>query len=96
MNFKLINILKKIFEQNEKNKENIEKDIELLCGLMIEAANSDGEIDNNEIKKITLVLKNSFNPDFSIESKTIFSSINSSSKPKAIFFLMLSSIINML
>ena len=35
-------------------------DIELLCGLMIEAANSDGEIDNNEIKKIKIVLKNSF------------------------------------
>ena len=33
----------------------INKNLELLCGLMIEAANTDGQIDQNEIKKINSV-----------------------------------------
>ena len=82
----MINILKKIFEQNEKNKENIEKDIELLCGLMIEAANSDGEIDNNEIKKITLVLKNSFEEDPAEISFYLNKAIENRHNSKSLFY----------
>ena len=49
----MIKLLKNILaNQNSiREKEDI-KDLELLCGLMIEAAYTDGEIDKNELKKI--------------------------------------------
>ena len=53
----MINLLKNIL--NSKNstleKEN-SKNLELLCGLMIEAAYTDGQIDESELKKIKLTL----------------------------------------
>ena len=48
----MINILKNFFEDNNKLKKDDINDLEILCGLMIEAANSDGNIDNIEIEKI--------------------------------------------
>ena len=39
------------------------KDLELLCGLMIEAAYTDGQIDKNELNKIKLSLVNTFEED---------------------------------
>tara|TARA_A100000164_G_scaffold126544_1_gene112281 strand:- start:1082 stop:1528 length:447 start_codon:yes stop_codon:yes gene_type:complete len=49
----LIKLLKNIFaNQNSIGEEQDIKDLELLCGLMIEAAYTDGEIDKNELKKI--------------------------------------------
>ena len=49
----MIKLLKNILaNQNSiREKEDI-NDLELLCGLMIEAAYTDGEIDKNELKKI--------------------------------------------
>ena len=38
-------------------------DLHLLCGLMIEAANIDGKIDQGEINKISKVLIEIFNED---------------------------------
>ncbi len=49
----MIKLLKNIFaNQNSIGEEQDIKDLELLCGLMIEAAYTDGEIDKNELKKI--------------------------------------------
>jgi len=60
----LINLLKNIL--NNKNsteeKEDI-KSLELLSGLMIEAAYTDGKIDHNELNKIRLSLINIFDED---------------------------------
>ena len=49
----MINILKNILknESSDEKKEDI-KNLELLTGLMIEAAFTDGQIDDNEINKI--------------------------------------------
>ena len=49
----MINILKNIFknESSDEKKEDI-KNLELLSGLMIESAYTDGQIDDNEINKI--------------------------------------------
>ena len=53
----MINILKNILknESSDEKKEEI-KNLELLSGLMIEAAYTDGQIDDNEINKIKLIL----------------------------------------
>ena len=60
----MINLLKNILSSNNvlENKAD-NKNIELLCGLMIEAAYTDGQIDQNELNKIRLSLINTFNED---------------------------------
>ena len=58
----MLNSLRKIFQQSEQtSKEDIYNDeLELLCGLMIEAAQTDGKIDQEEIDQITDILINTF------------------------------------
>ena len=58
------NLLKNILNNKnfkEDKKENT--DLELLCGLMIEAAYTDGEIDESELNKIKISLVNIFGED---------------------------------
>ena len=61
----MLNLLKNILNiQNSKENNNEDnKDLELLCGLMIEAAYTDGQIDTNELNKIKLSLINIFSED---------------------------------
>ena len=56
----MINILKNFFQANETTNKDTNQNLELLCGLMIEAANSDGKIDRDEINKINFILVNVF------------------------------------
>tara|TARA_X000000950_G_scaffold191535_1_gene231222 strand:+ start:5312 stop:5755 length:444 start_codon:yes stop_codon:yes gene_type:complete len=60
----LINLLKNILnnENLHEDKDN-NKNLELLCGLMIEAAYTDGQIDENELNKIKLSLIDVFAED---------------------------------
>ena len=57
----MLNILKNFFDNKDGDESDINKNLELLCGLMIEAANTDGEIDQNEKEKIYSVLVDVFN-----------------------------------
>ncbi len=60
----MINLLKNILSnQNSETDKYDNKNLELLCGLMIEAAYTDGQIDKNEINKIKLSLINLFSED---------------------------------
>ena len=53
----MINILKNILKNENSNKKKEDtKNLELLSGLMIESAYTDGQIDDNEINKIKLSL----------------------------------------
>ena len=46
--------LKKIFSSDQGiNIENEKNEIDILCGLMIEAANTDGKITQEELNKIS-------------------------------------------
>ena len=57
----MINFLKKILsDQNSSEYKEDNKKLELLCGLMIEAAYSDGQIDESELNKIKTCLINVF------------------------------------
>ena len=60
----MINLLKNILnnQNSQENKDN-NKNLELLCGLMIEAAYTDGQIDTSELNKIKLSLINIFSED---------------------------------
>ena len=60
----MINLLKNILNNQNSTKDKEEnKNIELLCGLMIEAAYTDGQIDEIETNKIKLSLINTFAED---------------------------------
>lgn len=59
----MFNSLKKIFQQNEEISQEHDNELNLLCGLMIEAANIDGKIDIKEVNKISKVLIDIFNED---------------------------------
>ena len=60
----MLQSLRNIFSNNiNKNKEDYNKDIDILAGLMIEAANTDGNISHVEVNKISLSLINIFKED---------------------------------
>ena len=57
----MLQSLRNIFSNNiNQNKEDYNKDIDILAGLMIEAANTDGNISQDEVNKISLSLINIF------------------------------------
>ena len=61
---KLLQSLKNIFAANQSvNIETNIKEIDLLSGLMIEAANTDGEVTQEELNKISHSLINVFKED---------------------------------
>ena len=51
----MFNSLKKIFQQSEEISQKHNNELNILCGLMIEAANMDGKIDMKEVNKISKV-----------------------------------------
>ena len=60
----MIKLLKNILNnQNSLEEKDSNKNLELLSGLMIEAAYTDGQIDEIEINKIKLTLINVFEED---------------------------------
>ena len=59
----MINLLKNILNSQNSQEDNNSKDLELLSGLMIEAAYTDGKVDAGELSKIRLSLINIFSED---------------------------------
>ena len=57
----MINLLKNVLNHKKtKDDEGDSKNLELICGLMIEAAYTDGKIGESELKKIKFSLINVF------------------------------------
>ena len=59
----MLNLLKNILNSQNSKEDNQNKDLELLCGLMIEAAYTDGQIDEIELNKIKISLVKVFDED---------------------------------
>jgi uncharacterized tellurite resistance protein B-like protein len=57
----LFKILKNFFHDNSDVEIKVFSDLHLLCGIMIEAANIDGKIDQIEVNKISKALIEIFN-----------------------------------
>ncbi|MDC0056763.1 TerB family tellurite resistance protein [Alphaproteobacteria bacterium] len=59
----MLNSLKNIFHQAEDVHQDDTDHLHLLSGLMMEAANIDGQVDQQEVNKISKVLINTFHED---------------------------------
>ena len=82
----MINLLKNFFENKEIDKNSKESNLELLCGLMIEAANSDGDIGAEEIKKIRETLTNTFKENPKEIDSVLEQSIQNSNNSKSLYY----------
>ena len=82
----MLNILKNFFENEESAKDTSNDNLKLLSGLMIEAANSDGKIDNKEIQKIHFILINTFEEDPVEVKKCIDEALDNKDNNKSLFY----------
>jgi len=82
----LINLLKNFFENKEIDQNSKDSNLELLCGLMIEAANSDGDIGAEEIKKIRETLINIFKENPQEVDYVLGQSIKNSNNSKSLYY----------
>ena len=83
----MISALKKIFSKPElkPNNNNSNQELELLCGLMVEAANIDGKIDNNELSKIKSSLVNLFNEKIDEIENVINDCVKNVDEPNSLY-----------
>ena len=59
----MLNSLKNLFQQAEKSHQSNTDHLRLLSGLMLEAANIDGHVDQKEVNKISKVLVDTFHEE---------------------------------
>ena len=82
----MLNSIKNIFKksENETQEDNSKKQLSLLCGLMIEAAQVDSKIDQIEIEKISKILTENFQEDQSAVELKLKSSLKEINEPKSL------------
>ena len=82
----MLNSLKNIFKQsnNETEETNSEEELNLLCGLMLEAAQVDGRVDQIEIDRISKTLVEIFQEDQSKVELELQNSLKEIQEPKSL------------
>ena len=79
--------LKNIFSGDKGiNQENQNNEIDILCGLMIEAANTDGKITQEEINEISHSLINVFKEDPKIVEESLNKAFENKDNSKSLYF----------
>ena len=79
--------LKNIFSVDKGvNQENQNNEIDILCGLMIEAANTDGKITQEELNKISNSLINVFKEDPKIVEESLNNAFENKDNSKSLYF----------
>ena len=79
--------LKNIFSSNQDtNLENENNEIDILCGLMIEAANTDGKITQEELNKISHSLINVFKEDPKIVEESLTKAFENKDNSRSLYF----------
>ncbi len=78
--------LKKLFKESDTTSPTSNGDLHLLCGLMIEAANIDGSIDEDEINKISTTLVENFQEDIKEVEKEIKKCLIELNNSKSLYF----------
>ena len=82
----MINSLKNFFIRSEESTETAISDLNILCGIMIEAANIDGTIDQKEIEKIFNFLVDLFEEKPENVQREIDKCINDINNHKSLHF----------
>ena len=79
--------LKNIFSgDQDTNLENENNEIDTLCGLMIEAANTDGKITQEELNKISHSLIHVFKEDSKIVEKSLNKAFENKDNSRSLYF----------
>ena len=82
----MLNILKNFFDKEVDDSKSQNNILELLCGLMIEAAYTDGKIDNEEINKIETVLIEIFEENPQEVKNCLNTSFENRDNSKSLFY----------
>ena len=78
--------IKNLFKDKEANTDLEDKNLELLCGLMIEAAFTDGEIDENELNNIKSSLVNVFEEDLNEVNHILNEALKNKNNSKSLYY----------
>ena len=82
----MLNSLKNFFASDEINQEEENTDIDILSGLMIEAANTDGKITQEELNKISFSLINIFKEDPKIVEESLTKAFANKDNTRSLHF----------
>ncbi len=82
----MLQSLKNIFSNSDITQEKTNEDIDILSGLMIEAANSDGDITQDEINKISDSLINIFKEDPQIVEESLSGALENKDNALSLYF----------
>ena len=83
----MLQYLKNIFAGEQSlNADTENKEIDILSGLMIEAANTDGEITQEELNKISHSLINTFKEDPKVVEASLTKAFANKDNSKSLFF----------
>ena len=83
----MLQSLKKIFAGDQiLNTENENKEIDILSGLMIEAANTDGEVTQEELNKISHSLINVFKEDPKVVEISLTKAFENRDNSKSLYY----------
>ena len=82
----MLQSLKNIFSNSDIAQEKTNEDIDILSGLMIEAANSDGDITQDEINKISDSLINIFKEDPQIVEESLSGALENKDNALSLYF----------
>ena len=83
----MLQALKNIFSNDQNiNQEDQNKEIDILAGLMIEAANTDGKITQEELNKISNSLINIFKEDPKTVEESLTKAFENKDNSKSLYF----------
>ena len=83
----MLKSLKNIFKKNQNTtRKNDIDELTILCGLMIEAANTDGQVTEDEINKISSSLINIFKEEPLEVKKVLIETLKLKDEPKSLQF----------
>ncbi len=82
----MLQSLKNIFTNNNSIQAKENKEIDILSGLLIEAANTDGQITQDELNKISTSLINVFHEDAKKVEESLITALDNKDNSKSLYF----------
>ena len=82
----MLQSLKNIFTNNDSIQAEENKEIDILSGLLIEAANTDGQITQDELNKISTSLINVFHEDAKKVEESLITALDNKDNSRSLYF----------